>query len=228
MEVLWSSDWHIGSLECNAKGALKLLRRLRFKKFVHVGDLSEGSPIGRLQIKLVNELKKIHQKGKLVVIYGNHDPKGNGVCKTIGIEAVESYTCTVAGKRIFATHGDRFNDLGDNLSNHLVDWLICKLMMLIKLVELKGINLGRIIIKLCAQLNALEVMRKAKEFAKREGYDKLICGHTHVPCHRIFRVKRERKKKRKRLDYFNCGSFFEGESTYVATYENGYTKLCSL
>lgn len=222
VEILWISDLHLGSKDCNARGILRLLKKYHFKKLVAVGDLSEGKPIGKLQIKIVEKLKKIHQQGKLVVTYGNHDPKGNGVCREIGIQAVEDYTCLVAGKSIFATHGDKFNDLGDNLNDHVIDWIICKLMVLLKLIKLRGINLGIIIIKLCAQLNALEVTRKAKEFASKKYYDKIICGHVHVPCHRIFMVKK------RRIDYFNCGSFFDGESTYVVTHENGHTYLRSL
>jgi len=201
-----------------------VLKKYLFEKLVIVGDLSEGSPIGSLQVKLVKKLKKLHQEERLVVLFGNHDPKGNGVCEKIGIEAIGEYRCQINGKNFCAKHGDEFNDLGDSLSGHVIDWLICKFMVLIKLIELKGINLGRIFIQLCAQLNALEVTRKAKEFAIQNECDTMICGHVHVPCHRIFRVR----KGKKRIDYFNCGCFMDDVCTYLLTDECGRTRLHSV
>ena len=225
VKILWISDLHIGSIDCNAKVVLKVLKKYHFEKLIIVGDLSEGKkPNEEWQRRLVKYLKKY--KEKIIYIEGNHDPAGNHISKFIGIQAIKSYACTIGSKNIFAIHGHQFNDFGDNLSDHLIDWLICKIMIIIKLIELKGINLGRIIIQLCAKLNALEVTRKAKEFANNNNYDTIICGHVHVPCHRIFRVKRENKKKR--IDYFNCGCFLDGICTYLITYDNGTTKLCSI
>lgn len=224
VEEVVISDIHLGSPHCKPHGIRKLLEILRrkysFKRLLIVGDLTEDEkPIGKWQWRLIRYLKKI--KDKIVYTQGNHDPAGSRISKAIGIHPVEKHEWERNGQKFCAIHGHQFDDLHTTLDGKWTDRMICNLMALCVLFELRGFKIGKWIVDFTIHLALCfsGVTKKIREYAERHGYHTIISGHTHLPRWAVFRTKDGRT-----INHYNSGDWVHNLS-WLTVDKHGKTRL---
>lgn len=214
-DILAISDPHLGSEDCNTEKLMKTLRGYDYRKLVIVGDLSQEGEIAKEQFEVLGYLSD--NREKITVVDGNHDLIGETLLHNrLGIEVVKKYETFVNNKRFCFIHGHRqFDRICFIFSEPLVDKLFCYLIKIFSRVTYikKWLDYFH-------ESISLHFAKKAGKYARKRGYDTVICGHTHMPLHMVFDGK-----KGKRIEYFNCGTFTGNICTFITIDKQGNTEL---
>ena len=234
LEIAVVSDLHLATHACKPKKILKYLKSIQPKTLVLNGDIIDSWRFSRnyfpkLHLKVIRQLIKMMEKGVLVYyITGNHDEFLRKFAPTqIGnLKIVNQLILNLGDKKTWIFHGDAF----DNVI-HQTKWLAkfgAASYGLLTLLN-KGINnllslfgkdeiviytsIKRRLVK--DKLNLSKFERAIGNAAAAQGYETVICGHSHFP------KQKELLINGKSIRYLNCGDWV-GNFSAAEYYDNNW------
>ncbi len=231
LKVSVVSDFHLATRACKAKTILKYLKTIQPETLVLNGDIIDSWRFSRNyfpkpQLKVVRQLIKMMEKGtQLFYITGNHDEFLRKFNHTeIGkLKIVNQLVLELDGRKTWIFHGDMFDHI-----IHKAKWLakvgaaLYGLLTVINhglnlFLRLFGIN-DFILYKSLKKKTDPEARPTAFEraiaaAALPQGYQTVICGHTHTPKDKIVLMPGQA------IRYINCGDWVE--HCTAAEYQDG-------
>lgn len=214
-EFLILSDIHLGSKDCKADNVLKVLKKVKAKKIIIAGDLFDHHNLYRFKKshwQVLSKIRKLSKKTKIIYLIGNHCfLKAEFMSILLGLKCDNEYKLELNNKKILIVHGDIF-DIYFSKYKLLTNAVIKSYYFIRKYTpfadEFFSIFKSR-------SNSFIEKSSKVKEnalkYIDKNGFDLVICGHTHVPevCEK----------------YINLGSFCEERCSYLTIDKNGNIKL---
>ena len=198
---IFVSDCHLGLTESHAHELSVFLRQSDFETLYIVGDLFDlwGMKLHpswhEQNTELIATLLELAKTKKIIYIIGNHDGAlGQFAGKMYGgvlLSKQEDYT-TVLGKRLVVLHGNIFDSIvtAHATLSVLGTWVNNVLLALDPFVtwirHLFGHDqywsfAGYIKRKVRNEAYVNSFKRLLIQYAKKNGYDGVICGHLHRP-----------------------------------------------
>lgn len=218
MKIMVISDVHLGSKDCNAKKLLQTLVSLDFKLLIIVGDLQEDQkPLLDGQWDLAKFLYEI--RNKIIYIEGNHDQKGKWISSAIKVKTKRKFRLTIGGRNFCFAHGHQFDKIGHIFTEPMIDWLFTVAIKILMALNVKGYGL-RMWLDSFHKNFSTRVDNHAIRYALRRHIDVIVCGHTHVPQHKIIKAKKGRV-----VEYVNCGGWIGSLCTYLVIDHDGQVNL---
>ena len=216
MNTLIISDIHLGCPVSNRDKVLEVLK-LEFKTLVINGDLFDSGSFHRFDKKdwaVLSKIRKLSKTRKVIFVKGNHDPDVEFLSVITGMEFVDSYTFSIAGRTFFVEHGDKY----DHWIKHrpVVTYIFTGLYYWLQRID-KSHKLSRFSKRLSKSwIKAKDIV--AKRFISKHGnnYHVLMAGHTHFP---------EIVFAECGCMYVNSGSFCEKVCSFVEVGELGEVEL---
>ena len=217
------SDVHLGSAGSKATELNQYLRSIQTEYLILNGDIIDCwnfrpgyFPLSHFEtISII--LDFIRRGTKVYYLAGNHDD----VLRKFSRVDIDNFVLAdevsleIDDKKFLFFHGDKFDfSVSDNqrkvavfasrtyeillLLNNAIDKLAQKFLK--KRVSLTGI-VKRATKKLVCSAHDFE--KQALEYAIEGGYDYVVCGHIHLPQHRMF------KNEHGSVTYLNSGDWLE-------------------
>lgn len=222
IEVSVISDLHLATHASQPKKVIEYLKSIDPKILVLNGDIIDAWRFTRNyfpknHMKVIRHLIKLMEKGTdIFYVTGNHDEflrKFNGT-QAGRLKIVNQYIFEHAGTKTWIFHGDIFDKIIHSSRGlaKLGAALYGLLTLLNKVVNFILRNVGGkdIIIYKSVRKNFVREKRKPSKFenevaksAISQGYQAVICGHTHVPKEKSLEVNG------KEIQYINCGDWVE-------------------
>ncbi len=222
IEVAVISDLHLATYACKPKKILKYLKSINPQTLVLNGDIIDAWRFTRNyfpkpHLKVVRQIIKMMEKGvRIFYITGNHDEFLRNFAPTeIGnLKIVNQLILELDGQKTWIFHGDIFDN-----TIHRKKWLAkfgAALKGFLSLLNNQINQLRRLLGKdevilyksikhrlLRDKLNLKANESKILNAAIQQGYQHVICGHTHVP------KDKEIKVDEITFRYLNCGDWVE-------------------
>lgn len=241
IETLFISDIHLGTVSCHAETLVELLSVVRCKRIVLVGDIidlwaikAKRRGLCSAQLQVVKKLLSLARDGvEIIYIMGNHDAAFRKVLQDYPFDAgianitmCNHYIFTAKnGQRYITIHGDQFDGqvrcqrwlsaLGDSIYSGLLilnRWWNQRrtrhghaYWSLAQAVKSKSARALRYI---------TDYQAAATNYAKRKGFDGIICGHIHVAA----------DLKLDGIHYLNTGDW-QDSCTALVEHANGDLEL---
>jgi UDP-2,3-diacylglucosamine pyrophosphatase LpxH len=229
---IFISDIHLGTKFSQADLLLNFLKNTESDNLFLVGDIIDGWAIKRKfkwyqsHSNVVQKILKIAKKGtKVHFITGNHDEFVRPFVPLILGDSLEVKNEMVYngidGNKYLITHGDFFDmvtmtkkwlavlgDYGYDLILHL-NLILMKIFKLFKIKTKWSLSkfVKDNVKKSVSFINDYE--KVLSTYAKKNGYDGVICGHIHkVEMREIDNVK-----------YINCGDWVESATAIVEHFD---------
>jgi UDP-2,3-diacylglucosamine pyrophosphatase LpxH len=232
--AVWISDTHLCSRGCRVEELLRFIRRVRCRHLYLLGDIVDlwlfkqrrhwTQDINNVIRSLLGQTKHGTQ---VIYIPGNHDEGmqhfAGASFGNIQLYAHAMHTA-LDGSRMLVMHGHEFDPAlhrkwlavlgaavhdymvsGEALINRLLRWLHLPLLKL-------SMPLKRRVENAVTLIDEFEA--EAVAYAREQGADGIICGHTHVPA----------VKQIDGIRYVNAGDWVE-RCTAVAETTDGEFKL---
>ncbi|HPW27212.1 MAG TPA: UDP-2,3-diacylglucosamine diphosphatase [Tenuifilaceae bacterium] len=232
LDIAVISDLHLATYACKPKKILKYLKSIKPQMLVLNGDIIDSWRFSRNyfpknHMRVVRQIIKMMEKGvKVYYITGNHDEflRKFSPVEAGNLKIVDRLVLDQDGGKTLILHGDIFDH-----SIYMAKWL-AKIGAagkgMLSLIDafingLLGI-FGRkdfilyktINQKLNRERSTLIGYEKSMlKSCAEQGYQTVICGHTHFP------IDRELLVSSKRIHYLNCGDWVE--HCTAAEYYNG-------
>ena len=222
IEVAVISDIHLATHACNPRMVLKYLKSVQPKILVLNGDIIDSWRFSRNyfpkpQLKVIRQFIKMMEKGvQIYYITGNHDEFLRKFNQTeIGkLKIVNQLILDLDGLKTWIFHGDIFDN-----TIHKTKWLAKLgagayglLTLFNKIVNriLKWSGNSEVIIYKSItnyltkeNLNLSKFETAIGNAAISQGYQTVICGHTHIPKEKVITIQEVTVK------YLNCGDWVE-------------------
>lgn len=235
IDLLVLSDLHLGTYGCKAKELNDYLRTVKPAAVVLNGDIIDIWQLNKRwfpeeHMQVVKRFMKMAAKVPVYYITGNHDEalRKYSPARLGRLRLLDQLTLDLDGKRHWFIHGDLFD-----VSMKNARWLARIGGMgydgLIRLNHVVNVVLrlfGRPRVSFSKKVKQ-SVKRAVKyigdyetamaEFAVREGYDAVVCGHIHQP--RMGRLETAKGG----VDYLNSGDWVE--SMTALEYTGGQWRL---
>ena len=222
IEVSVISDLHLATHACKPKKILEYLKAIHPEILVLNGDIIDSWRFSRNyfpknHLKVIRQLIKMMEKGtRVYYVSGNHDEflrKFSGT-KIGQLEIVNQFIFEHNGSKTWIFHGDIFDNIIHSSKGlaKLGAALYGLLTVLNKLVNTIVRRFGgkEVIIYKSLKKNFTREKQAPSKFenelaksAAAQGYEMVICGHTHVPKIKILQVGD------KQIKYINCGDWVE-------------------
>ncbi|WP_035757339.1 UDP-2,3-diacylglucosamine diphosphatase [Hugenholtzia roseola] len=226
VELLVFSDVHLGTYGAKAEALLQYLHSIEPQVVVLNGDLIDGWQFSRsyfpkAHVQVLRQLLDWAAQGKrMYYVAGNHDEM---MRKFIGLRLVNVEICNkvklnLDGKTAWFFHGDVF-DVTMQHSKWIAQWGAkgyAFLIFLNKIVNFfsKKLGFGKISLSKRIKESVKKRVKSSKQIkhsfeqtaadiALAQGYDYVICGHTHQPLMRTF------QREGKQVCYLNSGDWVE-------------------
>ena len=236
LEVSVISDLHLATHACKPKKILKYLKSIKPKTLVLNGDIIDAWRFTRNyfpkpHLKVVRQIIKMMEKGvRVYYITGNHDEFLRKFAPTSmgNLKIVNQLVLELDGQKTWIFHGDVFDStihqkkwlakFGAALKGFLslLNKLINQILQLWgkdEVILYKSIKHRLLRDKLNLSANESKILNAAIQ----QGYQNVICGHTHVP------KEKEIKIAGTNFRYLNCGDWVEH---FTATeYNRGQWRL---
>ena len=222
LEVAVISDLHLATHACKPKKILKYLKSINPQTLVLNGDIIDAWRFTRNyfpkpHLKVLRQIIKMMEKGVLVYyITGNHDEflRKFAPSEIGNLRIVNQLVLELDGNKTWIFHGDIFDN-----TIHRKKWLakfgaalkgflsllnnqINQLRQFLgkdEVIFYKSIKYRLIRDKLNLSANESKILNAAIQ----QGYQNVICGHTHVP------KEKEIKFDGTNFRYLNCGDWVE-------------------
>jgi UDP-2,3-diacylglucosamine pyrophosphatase LpxH len=217
-DTLIMSDLHLGSEVSRAREALQLLKLRRFRRLILLGDIFADLNFSRLNKdhwRFLSEIRKLsNPKHNIEVIWveGNHDAGLTDLMShLVGVRVYQEYSWNYDGLRHLAIHGHQFD--GFAIRQEFLSKFGILLYLQLQKLDLKGKTLSRLLDKLNTHWLRLspKVCEGALEYARRRGFQRVFCGHTHAAL----------EAERAGVRYYNSGSWVGADPTYITVAEQG-------
>jgi UDP-2,3-diacylglucosamine pyrophosphatase LpxH len=216
-DTLILSDLHLGSEISRAKDALNLLRTVRFKRLILLGDIFSDLNFRRLSkshwefLGYIRSLSNPKRDIQVIWVEGNHDDGLSDILShLVGVSVYKQFVWEFDGKRHLAIHGHQFDRFVVNnaVFSRMVAWVFHQVE---KMDEKK--RLVRYLDRMNTRWLRLsaKVASGALSYAKQGKAKRIFCGHTHVAL--------ERQKDG--IQYFNSGAWIDSQCTYITIGEEG-------
>lgn len=210
------SDVHLGLATSRPELLLGVLQRWRFDRLILLGDILHDDGFHRFGTPgwaLLRHLRQLADRGETEVVWlsGNHDRHLQAsIAALAGVRPCETYRWEQAGRAYLAVHGDRF------------DWFNHRFRRLGNLVgRAYGFTVRRLsregrwpsaVDHWRIRLTNLhrKVAERAARFAREQGADVIVCGHTHRPL-----VRRFRDPDGGKVTYVNAGSWVDRHASFL-------------
>jgi len=200
-------DLHLGSGVCQHIKLISLLKTINTETLVLNGDVIDIDHLKRLSKKdwkILSLLRKLSKNTRIIYIRGNHDAKiAEIISELLGFEFKNNYDFICNDKKFHILHGDEFDSFITNFP--IITELATGIYYYIQLLSPKKQELARVLkrrsknfIKSCENTK-----KKAELYAKHNGYDFVICNHTHQEF-----ISPDSK-------YINTGCFTEATCSYL-------------
>jgi UDP-2,3-diacylglucosamine pyrophosphatase LpxH len=218
-DTLILSDLHLGADMSRAREALRVLRENPYRRLILLGDIFADLNFGRLKkehwkfLGYIRKLSNPKRNVEVVWVEGNHDHGLTEIMShLVGIRVYQEYQWSYGGLRHIAVHGHQFDSFGIR-NVRLNYWFGTLLYLQLQKWDTKNKALTRSLDRLGTRWQRLseKVADGALAHARREGADRIFCGHTHAALH----------KHDCGADYFNCGSWIDERPTYITVGEEG-------
>lgn len=208
------SDLHLGSEISRASEALELLRSLRFRRLILLGDIFCDLNFRRLKkehwrfLSHIRKLSNPKRGVKVIWVEGNHDYGLTDVMShLVGVPVYQEYVWESAGEKNLAIHGHQFDNF--IVQNHL--WLsgfAGNLHLFIQKLSSKGKLIAQLLDRLNTRWQRLtpKVAKGAMAYARSCGATRVFCGHTHQTI----------TAASDGVSYYNAGSWTNGRPSYIA------------
>jgi len=212
------SDIHLGDKGCNAEILLKVLKDNKAKTIIIAGDLFDHHNLHRLNKthwKVLSKLRKLSKKCKIIYLIGNHCfLKAEFMSILLGFNCKDEHIIELKDEKLLVVHGDIF-DIYFTKYKWITNFIV-KTYYFIRHYTPFADDFFRLF---KARTNdfvekSSDIKQNALKYIEMNGYDKIICGHTHLP---------EDDGK-----YINTGSFCEKECGYVVIDKKGKIKLTKI
>jgi len=193
------SDIHLGDKDCKAELLLKVLKQNKTKTIIIAGDLFDHHNLHRLcktHWKVLSKLRKLSKKCKVIYLIGNHCfLKAEFMSILLGFNCKDEHIIELKNEKVLVVHGDIFDIYFTKYK--LITNFIVKVYYIIRHYTPFADDFFRLF---KARTNdfvekSSDIKQNALKYIDMNGYDKIICGHTHLP---------EDDNK-----YINIGSFCE-------------------
>ena len=179
------SDVHLGSPMCQAKELREFLANIRVKMLILNGDIFEDLKFYRLSHwhwEAFGMIRKISDHCKVTWIRGNHDVvDAKFMSHLLGVKVKGQVRWTVGGRRLYATHGDRWDayiykyrfltELLTGSYNFLRGFSSSGMRSFTKFVKKRSKLMLR---------NHEAIQANAISFGRELKFDGVFCGHTHM------------------------------------------------
>ena len=232
IEVAVISDLHLATHACKPKKILKYLKSIRTAVLVLNGDIVDSWRFRRnyfpkSHLKVIRQLIKMMEKGtRIYYVSGNHDEFLRKFSKIqVGnLEVVNQVILDLDGSKTWIFHGDIFDNIIHSTKalakfGAAIYGLLTIINKLINRV-LKCFNYSEIIIYKSLKKYFVREKKSPSKFenaigeaAVAQGYNTIICGHTHIPKEKMLDMNGIKMK------YLNCGDWVE-HCTAVEYYNN--------
>ncbi|MEZ6014738.1 MAG: UDP-2,3-diacylglucosamine diphosphatase [Planctomycetota bacterium] len=198
--TIWVSDVHLGARAAKAGALLAFLRASRCEHLYLVGDILDFWKLKRRvhwpqdHSAVVSHLLALARSGtRVTYVPGNHDVefRGHGIVELGDVEVRDEVVHhTADGRRLLVTHGDRFDDYGEE-SAWLValgDWLYAWTVRASEALNVVRKWCGRPYWSLSLHLKqkvkgAVGFVSRFEErvtaAARERHVDGVVCGHIH-------------------------------------------------
>lgn len=207
------SDLHLGSSISEAAKLLALLKSIRFKRLILLGDMFADLNFSRLKsdhwqvLSYLRKLSNVKTGVQVIWVFGNHDLGLVDVLShLVGIEVVDKYVWMADNRKCIALHGHQFDPAisrWQGMSDFFSWWYL-------QIQKIPGFKKGfpRWLDWITSYFQNLStvVEVKALKYAHLHGYDVICCGHTHEAMHSY----------KDGVDYYNSGCWVKNEGTYIA------------
>ncbi|CCN50018.1 putative Metallo-dependent phosphatase [Vibrio nigripulchritudo MADA3029] len=199
---MFISDLHLGFKDCKADYLLDLLKNCQADTLYLVGDIIDLQSLRKRMFwpsshhKVVHRIIKLQQSGtRVIYIPGNHDAAMRRYIKQFfaGVEILPFADFTsLSGKRFLVCHGDQFDSevcLGKwqaTLGDVLYDLLLFINRWSNKFRTMLGMEYFSLSNYIKERIpKASQAITRYQEaglnYAEKNGYDGIICGHIHYP-----------------------------------------------
>ncbi len=232
--ILIISDVHLRSENCQARILLDILREYEYEILMINGDLIEDNwtplnkvKMNRQQFQVIEYLRDILREKngnkKIIRIGGNHDPSGvDFINQVLGLETLDEYRWEMGGKMFCVKHGHQFDRF--IFRNPLLSKVISTIFLYLQRIDTRKRHLTRMIDRFHNRWFRLTetVANEAAAFARQEGIDIIICGHTHEGTHREF------EKDGRIIEYWNSGDWTGHQCSFITIERSGQINLHAL
>jgi UDP-2,3-diacylglucosamine pyrophosphatase LpxH len=214
------SDIHLGDKKCKAEILLKVLKENKAKTIIIAGDLFDHHNLHRLNKnhwKVLSKLRKLSKKCKIIYLIGNHCfLKAEFMSILLGFNCKDEHIIELKNQKILVVHGDAF-DIYFTKYKFFTN-LIIKGYYLIRHYTPFSDDFFRLFKSHTNDFieKSSNIKQNALKYIAINRYDKIICGHTHIP---------EYSDK-----YINTGSFCEEKVSFVLIDKNSQInlKMCKI
>lgn len=220
-DVVILSDLHLGSETSRAEEALQLLRSIRFRRLILLGDIFCDLNFRRLKkehwqfLSFIRKLSNPKRGVEVVWVEGNHDYGLSDVMShLVGIPVYQEYAWEANGERYLAIHGHQFDNF--IVKNHLLmNGLANSVYLWIQKLNSKGVKIARCMDRLNTRWQRLtpKVARGALAYARSRGASVVFCGHTHDAV----------SIRKNGISYYNAGAWTHRRPTYIKVVEREAT-----
>jgi UDP-2,3-diacylglucosamine pyrophosphatase LpxH len=231
VSIVIISDIHLRSENCQAKLLLNTLREYDFETLIINGDLIEDDKVLPDNIKMNwhqfqfieyirSRLRKKNTSKKIIRIGGNHDSSGTDfINQVLGIETLKEYRWVMNGKTFCVIHGHQFDRF--IFKNPLMSRFISNIILFLQRIDSRKRHLTRMIDTFHTKWFRLTeiVAQEALKFARKEGIDVIICGHTHEGMQRSLSFDGHT------IEYWNSGDWTGLNCSFLTLDINGIVKL---
>lgn len=210
------SDLHLGSRVSRAREAADLLKSLKFRKLILLGDIFEDlnfNGLGEDNWKFLSLIGELSRSKKVRWVEGNHDLKLSEIFGTlVGAKVYKVYRWRYKEKKYAAIHGHQFDDFLVNYP--LIGNLAGRIYNLVQMLDFfNDKKISRFVKRRSKGWLRLsgKVAHRAILYAKLRRIDYIFCGHTHKSI----------ELKDDGVYYYNSGCWTDVPSTYITMGENG-------
>jgi len=200
-KTVFISDVHLGTRRCEVQRFLDFLHGFHADRFYLLGDIIDVWEIGLTRYfpqehwnALRSVLGKAKHGTKVYYVPGNHDQSLKKICpvEDLGnVSVVEkSEYRTATGKRLLLIHGDvvdRYLFFRNNGVMKFVADLVYRALTVVDFLSrpLFPRHRSLLIVLQLALVRLREYSRRFEaavaDYARRAGYDGVVCGHDHSP-----------------------------------------------
>lgn len=204
-DYLIISDIHLGDKDCRADVLLKVLKKHKAKTIVIAGDLFDHHNLHRLcktHWKVLSKLRKLSKKYKVIYLIGNHCfLKAEFMSILLGFNCKNEHIIEANNKKFLIVHGDIFDIYFTKYK--ITTNLIIKLYYFFRKYTPFADDFFKLFKKHTNNFieKGSNMKKNALKYIELNGYDKIICGHSHIPNYDD--------------RYINTGSFCEKTCSFV-------------